>query len=73
MEQPNHMIDMVIILSVNFCLFKIRDQVKNLWDQSKVTKEGLLTLKFFKLKKKNFFEIYFCVIIKIQEMTVTYE
>ena len=38
MEQPDHMIDMVIILSVNFCTCKIRYQVKNLWDQRKGTK-----------------------------------
>ena len=35
------MIDMVIILSLNFCSWKIRYQVKNLWDQKKGTKESL--------------------------------
>ena len=29
MEQPDHMIDMLIILSVNFCLCRIIYQVKN--------------------------------------------
>ena len=32
-EQPEHMIDMVIILSVNFCPCKIKYQVKNLCAQ----------------------------------------
>ena len=46
MDQPDHMIDMVILLSVNFCPCKIRYQVKNLWDQRKAIKVGLLTLEF---------------------------
>ena len=46
MEQPDHMIDMVIIMSGNFCPCKERYQVKNLWDQGKGIKEGLSTLKF---------------------------
>ena len=41
MEQTDHMIDMVIILSVKFCQCKIIYQVKNLSDQRIGTKEGL--------------------------------
>ena len=59
MDQPDHMIDMVIILSVNFCPCKIRYQVNNLWDQRKGTKEGLWTLKFIWLKKKNFIVFFY--------------
>ena len=46
MDQPNHMIDMVIILSVKFCACKIRYRVKNLRNQIKGTEEGLSTLEF---------------------------
>ena len=48
MEQPDNIIDKVIILSVNFCSCIIRYKVKNLWDQRKGTKEGLSTLRFYK-------------------------
>ena len=50
MVQPDHMIDMAIILSINFCPYKIRYWVKNLSDQRKGTKEGVSTVRFFKLK-----------------------
>ena len=56
MEQPDHMIDIVIIFSVNFCPCKIRYQVKNLWDQWKGTKKGPSILKIYNLKKKIFFQ-----------------
>ena len=46
MDQPDHMIDMVIFSTENFCPCKIRYQVKNLWDQRKATKISLVTLKF---------------------------
>ena len=36
----------VVMLSVNFCPYKMRYQVNNLSDQRKGTKEGLSTLKF---------------------------
>ena len=49
MDQPDHMIDMVISLSVHFCPCKIRYQVKSLRDQRKDTNEGLSTLKFLLL------------------------
>ena len=60
------MIDMVIILSVNFFPCKITYQFENLCYQRKGTKEGLSTLKFIKLKKRNF-EICFFIIIKFEE------
>ena len=41
MEKLDHMIDIMIILSVNFCPCKMRYQVKNLWDQRKDNKKGL--------------------------------
>ena len=50
MDRPDYMIDHGNFLSVNFCLCKIRYQVKNLWDQSKGAKEDLSTLTFFELK-----------------------
>ena len=46
MEQPDHMMDMVVTLSLNFCPCKVWYRSKNLWDQRKGTKEGLLTLEF---------------------------
>ena len=42
MDQSDHMVNMIIFLSVNFLQGKIRYQVKNLWDQRKTTKEGFL-------------------------------
>ena len=52
MEHLDHMIDMVIFLSVNFCTCKLRYQVEILWNEKK-TEEDLLTLRFFKLKKNS--------------------
>ena len=49
MKQPDHMVDLVIILSVNFCPCKIKYQIKNLWGQRKCTKEGRSTLEFLSL------------------------
>ena len=63
------MIEMVIILFLNFRLCKIRYRAENLFDQKKGTKESLCTLRFFKLGKKNFFLNIFFIIIKIQELT----
>ena len=51
MDQLEHIIDMIIFLPVNFCLCEIKFQVKNVWDQRKFTKEGLTTLRFFKLNR----------------------
>ena len=62
------MIDMVIFLSVKFCPCKIRYKGKILWDQRKATKEGLLTLRFFGLKKF-FWKYIFFIIIKMQDLT----
>ena len=46
MDQPDDMIDKVIILSVNFCLFKITYQVTNFLGQIKGTKvKNILTKK----------------------------
>ena len=59
MEQLDHMIDMMIILSINFCPCKIRYQVKILWDQRKAIKKGLSAFWFFKLKKEIFLEYIF--------------
>ena len=67
-DQPDHMIDIVIFFSVNFRPCKIRHQVENICGQRKGTKEDLSTLRFFKLKRKVFSEIYFFIIIKIQEL-----
>ena len=70
MEQPDHMVDIVIILSVNFKSCKISYQVGK-WGPKKGTKKGLSSFRFFKFKKKKIL-IYFFIIIKIQELTVAF-
>ena len=45
-------------LLVNFCPCKIRYHVKILWDKRKFTKEGLATLRFFKLNINKIFSKY---------------
>ena len=65
-EQRDLTIDMLIFLSVNFCPCKIRYQVQILWNHRKATKEGLSTFRFFKLNKKNIWNIFFSIIIKIR-------
>ena len=58
-EQPDHMIDMVIFLSVNFFPCKIKYQVENLWDQRKYKGRSvkswifIITKKY--ISKKTFF------------------
>ena len=59
MDQPDHMIDMGILLSVNFCPCKIRYQNKMLRDQRKASKGGVSTLRFLKLKKISFSKYIF--------------
>ena len=45
-DQPDHMIDIVIFLPVKYCLCKIWYQVKHLRDHRKSTKDGLSTHEF---------------------------